>query len=71
MILVGRSIKLNFSSILDMAAAILRSYGRCGSRFDGEDIAKCFLTWLQSGPKDVGNFTPLASLIRLIYGAHS
>ena len=39
-----------------MALCIVRSYARLG-RFDGEDVARQFVGWLNTGPPDVGGTT--------------
>lgn len=40
----------------DMAMCLVRSFLRCG-RFDGADVAREFVAWLDTSPPDVGNAT--------------
>ncbi len=40
----------------DMALCIVRSCSELG-RFDGEDVARRFVEWMEAGPKDIGGTT--------------
>ena len=49
----------------DMAVCMMRSYRELGS-FDGEDVARRFVEWMESGPRDIGGTT--ARTLRRVAG---